>query len=79
MPEQAVLNVDLADVWRERGRKRYIRTIAWGDEITVVKQAATYLEVSITVFREKPDGSILPNPSPATSNRPKPLVSQSPT
>ena len=26
----------------------------------MVKQAATYLEVSITVFREKPDGSILP-------------------
>lgn len=60
MPEQAVLNVDLADVWKERGRKQYIRTITWGDEITVVKQAATYLEVTITFFREKPDGSILP-------------------
>ena len=60
MPEQAVLNVDLADVWKERGRKQYIRTIAWGDEITVVKQAATHLEVTITFFREKPDGSILP-------------------
>ncbi|HNV49257.1 MAG TPA: competence protein, partial [Spirochaetota bacterium] len=60
MPEQAVLNVDLADVWKERGRKQYIRTIAWGDEITVVKQAATYLEVTITFFREKADGSILP-------------------
>ncbi|MBA5873789.1 MAG: MBL fold metallo-hydrolase [Nitrospira sp. CR1.2] len=60
MPEQAVLNVDLADVWKERGRKAYLRTIGWGDEITVVKQAATYLEASITVFREKPDGSILP-------------------
>ena len=60
MPDQTVLNVDLADVWEERGRKQYIRTVAWGDEITVVKQAATYLEVSITVFREKPDGSILP-------------------
>ncbi|MCC6968189.1 MAG: MBL fold metallo-hydrolase [Nitrospira sp.] len=60
MSEQAVLNVDLADVWKERGRKNCIRTIAWGDDITVVKQTATYLEVTITFFREKPDGSILP-------------------
>ncbi len=60
MPEQAVLNVDLADVWEERGRKKFIRTIAWGDEITVLKQLSTHLEVGITVFRQKPDGSILP-------------------
>ena len=60
MPEQAVLNVDLADVWEERGRKKFIRTIAWGDEVTVLKQLSTHLEVGITVFRQKPDGSILP-------------------
>lgn len=60
MPEQAVLNVDLADAWEERGRKNFIRTIAWGDEITVLKQLSTHLEVGITVFRQKPDGSILP-------------------
>lgn len=60
MPDPAVLNVDLADVWKARGRKQCIRTIAWGDEITVVKQTATSLEVTITFFREKPDGSILP-------------------
>ena len=60
MPDTMVLNVDLADVWAERGRKKLIRTIAWGDEVTVLKVAATHLEVGITVFREKPDGSILP-------------------
>ena len=60
MPDTMVLNVDLADVWEERGRKKLIRTIAWGDEVTVLKVAATHLEVGITVFREKPDGSILP-------------------
>ena len=60
MPEQAVLNVDLADVWEERGRKKFIRTIAWGDEVTLLKQLSTHLEVGITVFRQKPDGSILP-------------------
>ena len=49
MPDQTVLNVDLADVWEERGRKQYIRTVDWGAEITVVKQEATYLEVSIIV------------------------------
>ncbi|MEP7153531.1 MAG: MBL fold metallo-hydrolase [Nitrospira sp.] len=60
MPEQAVLNVDLAVVWAERGRKKFIRTIAWGDEVTLLKQLSTHLEVGITVFRQKPDGSILP-------------------
>ena len=43
MPEQAVLNVDLADVREERGRKKFIRTIAWGDEVTVLKQLSTHL------------------------------------
>jgi hypothetical protein len=52
MPEQAVLNVDLADVWEERGRKKFIRTIAWGDEVTVLKQFSAHLEVGITVFRQ---------------------------
>ena len=60
MPDTVVLNVDLADVWEERGRKKFIRTVAWGDELTVLKVTGTYLEVSTTVFRKKPDGSILP-------------------
>lgn len=60
MPDIAVLHVDLADVWEERGRKKLIRTIAWGDEVTLLKQLSTHLEVGITVFREKQDGSILP-------------------
>lgn len=60
MGETGILNVDLADVWGQKGRKKFIRTIAWGDEVTVLKETATHLEVGITVFREKPDGSILP-------------------
>ncbi|MCE3225331.1 MAG: uncharacterized protein K0S58_3511, partial [Nitrospira sp.] len=60
MAEQAVLHVDLADVWEERGRKKLIRTMAWGDELTLLKQLSTHLEVGITVFRQKLDGSILP-------------------
>ncbi|MDR4480735.1 MAG: MBL fold metallo-hydrolase [Nitrospira sp.] len=60
MGETGILNVDLADVWGQPGRKNLVRTIAWGDEVTVLKETATHLEVGITVFREKPDGSILP-------------------
>src|SRR6188472_3086453 len=60
MPERAVLNVDLADVWEQRGRKQYIRTIAWGDEVGVLRQLSTHLEIETTVYRQKPDGSILP-------------------
>ena len=81
MPEQAVLNVDLADVWEERGRKKFIRTIAWGDEVTLLKQLSTHLEVDITVFRQKADGSILPQsitgyiePAKSSSNKVADLV-----
>ena len=60
MPQKCVLNVDLADVWRERGRKELLRTVAWGDEITVLNQSSTHIEIEITRFEEQPDGSILP-------------------
>ena len=73
MPDTMVLNVDLADVWEEQGRKKLIRTIAWGDEVTVLKVAATHLEVAITVFREKPDGSILPESITGYIEPPKPI------
>ncbi|HNV27387.1 MAG TPA: competence protein, partial [Nitrospira sp.] len=73
MPDTMVLNVDLADVWEQRGRKKLIRTIAWGDEVTVLKVAATHLEVAITVFREKPDGSILPESITGYIEPPKPI------
>ena len=55
-----VINVDLADVWRETGRETLLRTLAWGDEVTVKTQSAKHIEVSLTTFTEKPDGSILP-------------------
>jgi hypothetical protein len=38
MKKECVVNVDLADVWAERGRKRLIRTLAWGDQVTVVER-----------------------------------------
>jgi hypothetical protein len=60
MSTQCVINVDLADVWDERGRKSLRRTVAWGDEITVTDQKATHLEVEVTSFKAQPDGSLLP-------------------
>lgn len=60
MGKACVLNVDLADVWEEKGRKKFIRTIAWGDEITVLKETSTHIEISTTVFRQQPDGGTLP-------------------
>jgi len=57
-----VLNVDLADVWEEKGRKKLLRTIAWGDEIAVLKETSTHIEISTIAFRQQPDGSTLPEP-----------------
>jgi beta-lactamase superfamily II metal-dependent hydrolase len=55
-----VINVDLADVWAEAGRKKFVRTVAWGDEVTVNKQTSTNMEIETVYFNEASDGSILP-------------------
>lgn len=60
MSTECVINVDLADVWKASDRKTIIRTLAWGDHVTVLKTTATHLEVELTDFFEQADGSILP-------------------
>lgn len=60
MGKACVLNVDLADVWEEKGRKKLLRTIAWGDEIAVLKETSTHIEISTFAFHQQPDGSTLP-------------------
>lgn len=60
MSTECVINVDLADVWKTPDRKELIRTLAWGDNVTVIKTSAASLEVELTDFIEQPDGSILP-------------------
>jgi len=60
MSTKCVINVDLADVWGEADRKKFLRTLAWGDEVTVTKQTSTRIEVETVYFNEQPDGSILP-------------------
>ena len=60
MSTQCVINVDLADVWGETGRKKFVRTLAWGDEVAVTKQDSTRIEVETVYFNQHADGSILP-------------------
>lgn len=56
-----VINVDLADVWTSTGKdKELVRTLAWGDEVVVTKQTVAHIEIELTDFVEKPDGSIVP-------------------
>jgi beta-lactamase superfamily II metal-dependent hydrolase len=61
MATKFVINVDLVDVWQEKNRKKLIRTLTWGDEVSVIKQTRDYAEVDIVEFVEEKDGSILPN------------------
>src|SRR5262245_6652820 len=60
MATKHVINVDLADVWAEAGRKKLLRTLAWGDAVEVVKQTSTSIEINLTDFVTQKDGSILP-------------------
>src|SRR5688572_4989931 len=60
MSKQCVINVDLADVWRKTGREELLHTLAWGDEVTVVAETPTHLEIELTRFEEQADGSALP-------------------
>jgi hypothetical protein len=48
MPVKSVINVDLANVWAEKGRKKLLRTLTWGDEVTVLKQTSKFIEVEIS-------------------------------
>lgn len=62
MTRKSAVNVDLLDIFEKRGRKGLIRTLAWGDAITVLEEKTGYLEVQIVDFVEADDGSILPQP-----------------
>jgi beta-lactamase superfamily II metal-dependent hydrolase len=60
MATRQIVNVDLVDVWAKRGRKEFLRTLAWGDEVKVTAQKSTHIEVEFTDFVEQDDGSVLP-------------------
>ncbi len=59
MAKRCVINVDLADVWAARGRKRFLRTLAWGDEVSVLNAKSTHVEIETVTYHQQPDGSIL--------------------
>jgi beta-lactamase superfamily II metal-dependent hydrolase len=63
MNEECVINVDLADVWAATDRKKLIRILAWGDQVTVVARTISAIEVEFVDFVEQADGSILPRKS----------------
>ena len=60
MSTKCVVNVDLADVWAEQSRKKFLRTLGWGDEVSVTSVTSARIEVETVYFNEQPDGSILP-------------------
>jgi beta-lactamase superfamily II metal-dependent hydrolase len=60
MRTRSVVNVDLADVWETPERKRLLRTLAWGDEVTVVGKTSTAIEIETVTFAPQADGSVLP-------------------
>src|SRR4029434_9161562 len=42
------------------GRKKFLRTLAWGDEIAVTEQDSARIAIETVYFNEHADGSILP-------------------
>jgi beta-lactamase superfamily II metal-dependent hydrolase len=58
-PFEAVIDIDLADVWAEPGRKQLVRTMVWGDAVTVIGRTPKRLEIQLTAYRRQADGSSL--------------------
>ena len=57
MNGKCVINVDLVDIWGEPGRKNFIRTLAWGDEVNVIEQVSTRIKVKTIRHVDQADGS----------------------
>lgn len=53
-----VITVDLADVWAAPDRKRLVKTVAWGDEVTVVDETSGHVEIEFNRTVIAPDGSV---------------------
>lgn len=64
MATRCVVNVDLVDVWADAGRKKYLRTLGWGDEVSVKKITPSAVEIETVVYEAALDGSITPNKLP---------------
>lgn len=60
MPANHLINVDLAKVFETKDRKGLITILGWGDEVEKVDSTARHVEVKVTKFVEKDDGSVKP-------------------
>lgn len=71
MSEQCVLNIDLAKLYKNKGRKGYLHTLGWGDYVEVLDKGDRYIKVNHVEYEKKPDGSILPKDTEAFISIPK--------
>lgn len=60
MTRECAVNVDLAEVFTDRNRKKFLHTLAWGDWVDVVEVTDRHVKIAAVGYEEKPDGSILP-------------------
>lgn len=60
MPQACVIAVDLADVWADPQRKKLLRTLAWGDQVSVLSVTPSHVELEFTRFVSQSDGSAKP-------------------
>ena len=58
--KRSVIAVDLADVWELPDRKRLLRTLAWGDEVSVVEVTESHVQVEFKSFVQQQDGTVVP-------------------
>jgi beta-lactamase superfamily II metal-dependent hydrolase len=65
MAQDYVINVDLADVYKESTRKGFIHSLAWGDAVEVVEITDKYVCINTDKFVKSEDGSYLPTKTKA--------------
>ncbi|RZJ10108.1 MAG: MBL fold metallo-hydrolase [Rubrivivax sp.] len=58
--KRCVIAVDLADVWATADRKTLLRTLAWGDEVSVTAVTNEHVALEFRSFAQQQDGSITP-------------------
>jgi hypothetical protein len=61
MPPQHVVNVDLAEVVDAPTKGKFVRMLAWGDDVEVLNTTADHLEVRTFRFEQsEPDDAPVP-------------------
>jgi len=60
MAARHIIAVDLAKVWETRQEKGFLRTLAWGDPVEVIRVGEDHVEVNAIVFETQEDGSSKP-------------------